>query len=265
MALRPISFRGKCAQKTRKTAEQKKAPLKKILDLCWRTLKKRILWRTKFIDAGWSSMVARQAHNLKVIGSNPIPAPILARSCPRIFFCIFLRQKTLGSWGMQFVKKMSPPKTAHKTGFFWELKNHFPVFLKAEFMGGKKSSNSAKLTKKYFSGYAGNAFQSTGYQPYFRRECAQNSQMLWKWRQMRKRAQAEQTAQIFQRFPRMEIAKPPTANDSKVCRWRTGIPGNTATPKAAPQMKRAFQRFPNSAFYLRVARRCFLIWDILPF
>ena len=25
-------------------------------------------------DAGWSSPVARQAHNLKVIGSNPIPA-----------------------------------------------------------------------------------------------------------------------------------------------------------------------------------------------
>jgi hypothetical protein len=24
--------------------------------------------------AGWSSPVARQAHNLKVIGSNPIPA-----------------------------------------------------------------------------------------------------------------------------------------------------------------------------------------------
>ena len=28
-------------------------------------------------DAGWSSPVARQAHNLKVIGSNPIPAPKL--------------------------------------------------------------------------------------------------------------------------------------------------------------------------------------------
>ena len=27
--------------------------------------------------AGWSSPVARQAHNLKVIGSNPIPAPKL--------------------------------------------------------------------------------------------------------------------------------------------------------------------------------------------
>src|SRR5690349_10544190 len=26
------------------------------------------------ISAGWSSLVARQAHNLKVIGSNPIPA-----------------------------------------------------------------------------------------------------------------------------------------------------------------------------------------------
>ena len=27
------------------------------------------------IDAGWSSPVARQAHNLKVTGSNPVPAP----------------------------------------------------------------------------------------------------------------------------------------------------------------------------------------------
>jgi hypothetical protein len=25
-------------------------------------------------DAGWSSLVARQAHNLKVAGSNPAPA-----------------------------------------------------------------------------------------------------------------------------------------------------------------------------------------------
>ena len=28
----------------------------------------------KGIDAGWSSPVARQAHNLKVTGSNPVPA-----------------------------------------------------------------------------------------------------------------------------------------------------------------------------------------------
>ena len=27
-----------------------------------------------FLDAGWSSLVARQAHNLKAVGSNPTPA-----------------------------------------------------------------------------------------------------------------------------------------------------------------------------------------------
>ena len=32
-----------------------------------------------FLIAGWSSPVARQAHNLKVLGSNPSPAP---RVCP---------------------------------------------------------------------------------------------------------------------------------------------------------------------------------------
>ena len=29
---------------------------------------------TSKVDAGWSSPVARQAHNLKVTGSNPVPA-----------------------------------------------------------------------------------------------------------------------------------------------------------------------------------------------
>ena len=46
-------------------------------------------------DAGWSSPVARQAHNLKVTGSNPVPAPKFRllnprRLCPR-GFCL--------SWG----------------------------------------------------------------------------------------------------------------------------------------------------------------------
>ena len=31
-------------------------------------------WRRALVDAGWSSPVARQAHNLKVVGSNPTPA-----------------------------------------------------------------------------------------------------------------------------------------------------------------------------------------------
>ena len=34
-----------------------------------------IRWRYFFSqDAGWSSLVARQAHNLKAAGSNPAPA-----------------------------------------------------------------------------------------------------------------------------------------------------------------------------------------------
>ena len=32
------------------------------------------LLRLKNTDAGWSSMVARRAHNPKVVGSNPAPA-----------------------------------------------------------------------------------------------------------------------------------------------------------------------------------------------
>ena len=34
----------------------------------------RVSERRKNGDAGWSSPVARQAHNLKVVGSNPTPA-----------------------------------------------------------------------------------------------------------------------------------------------------------------------------------------------
>ena len=30
--------------------------------------------KSQLLDAGWSSLVARQAHNLKVVGSNPTPA-----------------------------------------------------------------------------------------------------------------------------------------------------------------------------------------------
>ena len=30
--------------------------------------------RPAFFDAGWSSLVARRAHNPKVVGSNPAPA-----------------------------------------------------------------------------------------------------------------------------------------------------------------------------------------------
>ena len=38
------------------------------------------------VVAGWSSLVARQAHNLKVVGSNPTPAPNLkpSETLPRV-------------------------------------------------------------------------------------------------------------------------------------------------------------------------------------
>src|SRR5271155_954188 len=40
------------------------------------------------IDAGWSSPVARQAHNLKVVGSNPAPATNLSPVGKRGFFVL---------------------------------------------------------------------------------------------------------------------------------------------------------------------------------
>ena len=44
---------------------------------------------TYFHRAGWSSLVARQAHNLKVAGSNPAPATKFFREMLReqLFFC----------------------------------------------------------------------------------------------------------------------------------------------------------------------------------
>ena len=40
----------------------------------WKSKSLPGLLTSYFIDAGWSSPVARQAHNLKVVGSNPTPA-----------------------------------------------------------------------------------------------------------------------------------------------------------------------------------------------
>ena len=38
------------------------------------TLTFRYLYIILHVDAGWSSLVARRAHNPKVVGSNPAPA-----------------------------------------------------------------------------------------------------------------------------------------------------------------------------------------------
>src|SRR5207249_6943263 len=45
--------------------------------------------RTYFLRAGWSSLVARQAHNLKVAGSNPAPATNLFQPRCLIAFTSF--------------------------------------------------------------------------------------------------------------------------------------------------------------------------------
>src|SRR4029078_13589639 len=40
--------------------------------------------RASHFDAGWSSPVARQAHNLKVVGSNPTPATKFSPPVPAL-------------------------------------------------------------------------------------------------------------------------------------------------------------------------------------
>src|SRR4051812_46435767 len=47
--------------------------------------------------AGWSSLVARQAHNLKVLGSNPSSAPNLGAVSPLrpALFCLYRTRRTM--------------------------------------------------------------------------------------------------------------------------------------------------------------------------
>ena len=47
------------------------------------------------IDAGWSSPVARQAHNLKVVGSNPTPATTPSLVIELAGFCFFARSSII--------------------------------------------------------------------------------------------------------------------------------------------------------------------------
>jgi hypothetical protein len=53
--------------KFRITKNNDKLNLSKVAKSKYRVITKKII-------AGWSSLVARQAHNLKVLGSNPSPA-----------------------------------------------------------------------------------------------------------------------------------------------------------------------------------------------
>ena len=53
--------------------------------------------------AGWSSLVARQAHNLKVVGSNPAPATNLTKGAVETRRFLFLKSAVAvgGAYGVQ--------------------------------------------------------------------------------------------------------------------------------------------------------------------
>ena len=53
--------------------------------------------------AGWSSPVARQAHNLKVVGSNPTPATNLNEQAAVERLAAFLLSSTLNSSSLLIV------------------------------------------------------------------------------------------------------------------------------------------------------------------
>ena len=55
----------------------------------------RPIYQNQITHAGWSSPVARQAHNLKVTGSNPVPAPKIETAPARagaVFVCAQIRR-----------------------------------------------------------------------------------------------------------------------------------------------------------------------------
>jgi hypothetical protein len=53
------------------------------------------------LDAGWSSLVARRAHNPKVVGSNPAPATNLADG-PETLSLLAVFPGFLHFWSMVF-------------------------------------------------------------------------------------------------------------------------------------------------------------------
>ena len=67
---------GKGSRDLRGMNSKKKGKDRAALKLLNKGLRDVVFWCTfiKQVIAGWSSLVARQAHNLKVVGSNPTPA-----------------------------------------------------------------------------------------------------------------------------------------------------------------------------------------------
>ena len=81
-----------------------------------------------FLIAGWSSPVARQAHNLKVLGSNPSPAP-------RVYLCWFSSFfVALSDVGEYFLFQFFIEKTTCMVWLLWTIYlSYSRVFLIYEF------------------------------------------------------------------------------------------------------------------------------------
>jgi hypothetical protein len=74
-----------------KTWESRSSPGLQRTELPLYQCRRRNSRRRIAFDAGWSSPVARQAHNLKAAGSNPAPATSVHRKNPRLIGRGFFR------------------------------------------------------------------------------------------------------------------------------------------------------------------------------
>jgi hypothetical protein len=93
------------------------------------------------VDAGWSSPVARQAHNLKVIGSNPIPATNVFNELSR----------PPAHWAQKYHAQFCPDWRRNADAFRRERigENSWPACLQTAAYGGEfNSKNNARLSRK---------------------------------------------------------------------------------------------------------------------
>src|SRR5205814_5459773 len=70
--------------------------------------------RTYFRRAGWSSLVARQAHNLKVAGSNPAPATNFSANCGGL--SRLRHPKSRGKILHRFIRRYRPQNKSAQCG-----------------------------------------------------------------------------------------------------------------------------------------------------
>ena len=85
-------------------------------------------------DAGWSSPVARQAHNLKVLGSNPSPATNLERKTPvktGVFAFALTEKPAQGPFPLlQQLTHRSPTDSTRWVVFWRQIGDTFPAYCK---------------------------------------------------------------------------------------------------------------------------------------